>query len=498
MRNTKYLSLILFIFISLGMGGCDNLLNKSKIKGEPDPDGNKPDEEQLHISNNGNSNATVNDWIYDVMDIFYLWGDQMPTKSKTDLTLQPDDFFSSLLYQYGEVDRFSWIDDDAQNLRNQLDGIVKSSGISSTAFLLPDDGIVLSVRFVMKNSPGEKAGVERGDLITKINGTRLNRDNYFNLIQTEVQELTFGGIQGNTIFDTDRKVSLVTEQIQNFPIQHASIIDLGPKKAGYFVYTQFIPGTGNNEVFDNELRSIFADFKSNNISELIVDLRFNGGGYISSAGVLSSLITKNLQPKTLMSKQEWSKNGTEYAKRYWGFTDADFESHWLEESNNIGDNLTRVFFLVSGGTASASEMVINNLLPNMEVILIGANTYGKAVGSITLDDAGGKYRWDWGLQPIVLKTVNSDGRADYGTKDGFVPHFEVRDNRLPFLPFGDPNETLLSVALDIIDGDQTLARAKARKSAHGALPLIEEMSGFDNPGLNIKDMYLKIPINTEN
>lgn len=497
MRNNKYLSLILFIFFSFSLGSCDSLLNKSKIKGEPDPGGGKPDPEELHISNNGHSNATVNDWIYDVMDIFYLWGGNMPPKSNTNLILQPDKFFESLLYQYGEVDRFSWIDDDAQNLRNQLDGIVKSSGISSTAFLLPNDEIMLSVRYVMKNSPGERAGVERGDIITKINGTRLNIDNYYNLIQSENQELTFGGVQGNSIFDTERKVNLVTEQIQNFPIQYASILDLGPKKAGYFVYTQFIPGTGNNEIFNNELRSIFAEFKSNNINELIVDLRFNGGGFISSAEVLSSLITKNLQPGTVMSKQEWSKNGTEYAKRYWGFTDASFESHWLDETNNIGNNLQRVFFLVSGGTASASEMVINNLLPNMEVILIGTNTYGKAVGSITLDDAGGKYRWDWGLQPIVLKTVNSAGKADYGSKDGFAPHIEVRDNRVPFLPFGDPNETLLSVALDIIDGDQTLARAKARKSAHKALPLIEEMSGFDNPGLNIKDMYLKVPINTE-
>jgi hypothetical protein len=78
----------------------------------------------------------------------------------------------------------------------------------------------------------------------------------------------------------------------------------------------------------------------------------------------------------------------------------------------------------------------------MDVILIGDNTYGKNVGSVTLSDD--KKRWKWGMQPIVLRTVNSLGQSEFGGKDGFIANFKVTDNAIPFRPFGDENETLLS------------------------------------------------------
>lgn len=292
---------------------------------------------------------------------------------------------------------------------------------------------------------------------------------------------------GSSYVPTGKTISVTKEVIQNFPVHFSKIIEAGDKKIGYIVYTQFIPGITTNGVsngqFDNELRTIFGGFKAQGVSELVLDLRYNGGGYISSSDVLSALIVKNLKPGTLMSKQIWSAN----AKKIFNEPESAYESYWRNEANNLG-NLNRVFILTSGSTASASELVINNLKPFMDVILVGGNTYGKDVGSITIDDKSNNYRWKWGLQPIVLRTVNAAGEANYGTKSGFTPNYAVTDNVLPYKPFGDPSETLLKVALEKITG--TAAVAGARTAATLTLPILEKGGGFDNPRNNIRDMYL--------
>lgn len=84
----------------------------------------------------------------------------------------------------------------------------------------------------------------------------------------------------------------------------------------------------------------------------------------------------------------------------------------------------------------------------MEVILIGEHTYGKNVGSFTITDS--KQRWSFGLQPITFKTVNSKDESNYGTVNGFLPDYLLKDNIIPFKPFGDPSETYFGKALSII------------------------------------------------
>jgi hypothetical protein len=128
-------------------------------------------------------------------------------------------------------------------------------------------------------------------------------------------------------------------------------------------------------------------------------------------------------------------------------SDQYFFTNFKSESANLG-KLNRVFILTSPGTASASELVINNLKPFMEVILIGEHTYGKNVGSFTITDS--KQRWSFGLQPITFKTVNARDESNYGTVNGFLPDYLVKDNVIPFKPFGDPTETYFGKALSII------------------------------------------------
>lgn len=459
---------------------CESLTEVSKIKTGDDGDGTLP------AANKGSSNQTVNSWIYDNMSVYYLWGDKMPIKANTKNTLTPDDYFASLLYQYGTTDRFSWIEEDAEELTNSLNGITKSSGFSYTPYLVASGSrnVFFTVRYAIKGSPAEAAGIKRGDLITKVNGVQIDTANYRSVLTPDVLTFTLGEMGSGGVTSTTKTVNVTKAVIQNFPVHYSKVLDVGNKKVGYLVYNQFIPGTGTNAAqFDTELRSVFGSFKSAGISELILDLRYNGGGAISSANILSSLIVKDAKPGTLMSKQIWSPN----AKLLFNLPESAYEANWTFEANNPG-SLQRLFVLTSNGTASASELVINNLKPFMDVILIGENTYGKDVGSITIDDSENNYRWKWGLQPIVLRTVNAKGEANYGSKDGFAPTYRVVDNQIPFKAFGDPQETYLKVALDLIRG--VSASASARMGG-GALEFGGQ-GGFDNPRNNIRDMYWDI------
>lgn len=436
-----------------------------------------------------NPNAETNGWIYDEMKTYYLWENQMSSKTSTDNTLAPLDYFESILVKPGELDRFSWIQEDVEALTASLQGVNKVVGIRYTPFFADppqNTKVALSIAYSLKGSPADKAGIKRGDFITQVNGVVLTPDNYSAAFASDNLEFTLGDYSNGIISSNSKKVNVLRAEVQTDPIQHYSIIEKGNKKIGYLVYLQFLTQ------YDNNIREVFKEFKSKGVNELVLDLRYNGGGYISSSNIISSLIVKNLKPGTLMSTQEWNAEQSSYYKSKYG-SDV-FDTDWLNEANNLG-NLNRVFILTSPGTASASELIINNLKPFMDVILIGDHTYGKNVGSITLSDD--KKRWKYGMQPIVLKTLNAVGQSDYGTKDGFAPTFKVLDNSVPFLPFGDESETLLSVAIEQITGISAKTQNQnAKIKATTKVNILNNAYPLDNPKREIRDMYLdKLPSN---
>jgi hypothetical protein len=129
----------------------------------------------------------------------------------------------------------------------------------------------------------------------------------------------------------------------------------------------------------------------------------------------------------------------------------------------------------------------------IDVFLIGDKTTGKNVGSVTLSDD--KKRWKWGMQPIVLRTVNSLGQSEFGGKDGFIANFKVADNAIPFRPFGDENETLFSVAIQQITGiSASTSNAKARIKGTKKVDILNSAYPLDNPKHEIRDMFIdKLP-----
>ena len=222
---------------------------------------------------------------------------------------------------------------------------------------------------------------------------------------------------------------------------------------GYLVYHQFIPGPNgsNSNTYDQELEKVFADFKSKNVNELVIDFRYNRGGYVSSATQIASMIGKGTSDKDVFYYKEYNKTVTpdlekQYGKDY-------FHDNFLNKTQNLGGNLNRVFFLTSTSTASASELVINGLKPFMNLFLIGGKTTGKNVGSITLSDKSKRIKW--GIQPIVSRSSNSLRSSDYTA--GFTPDVAKTEGTVLY-PYGDPRDPLLGEALFQIFGTRVARR----------------------------------------
>jgi len=395
----------------------------------------------------------VNSWIYDVMNDAYFWYKNMPAENSLDSKLNPNAYFEKLVYQRTTTDRFSTITNDIDALTNEFNGVSKVFGISYVLSYTDDTKTSLAafLSYVIKGSPAETAGLKRGDIIMKVNGTQLTAANYSTLLGNESVTLTLGVLNGTKLSADDSKIIPVTRaEISENPVLFSSVISKTAygKTIGYLVYTQFIPGTtANANKYDNELRQVFADFKSKGVNELVLDLRFNPGGYISSAVTLASLIGKNASSSKVFYKEQWNDKYISYWQAKNGANALNY--NFLNEGNNIGSSISRVFVLTSNGTASASELVINGLKPYMDVITIGEHTYGKNLfGSIVGDDQN---RWKWGIYMMLGQTANANNQSGYGTVNGIAPTYEVADSAIPFKPFGDENETLLRKALDVME-----------------------------------------------
>ncbi|QRR03201.1 S41 family peptidase [Dyadobacter sandarakinus] len=399
------------------------------------------------------TSTETNQWIYDQMKYWYYWNDHIT--ANPDLTQSPEDFFESLLYRYDagtrpDGDRFSWIQESADELKASLSGETKTTGMQYKLFYYPSGStnVIGVVLYVAPGSSASDAGFRRGDIFSSVGGTKLTGDNYRQLLNA-------GGALSYTIskFDVDdvlkettvkRKVAPVV--LQENPVFFDTTYTYDAHKIGYVVYHQFIPspnGSSGKE-YDQKLDDIFAKFKAAQVNALVLDLRYNPGGYVSSAINLASLITKGTTNDVFYYK-EYNPQVTETNRKKYG--DSYFYDKFVSKSQNISSSLQKLIVLTSSRTASASELLINGLKPFMDVTIIGEKTVGKNVGSVTITDSDGKIKW--GMQPIVSKSLNSLKQSDYAT--GFVPNTTIGEGIILY-PYGSPKDPLLGEALFEITG----------------------------------------------
>ena len=421
------------------------------------PEPQKPAEE-IPKAVASEANQYVNSWIQENMEYWYLWNTGIP--EDVDENLAPEAYFDALL---NEEDRFSWIQSNYNELLNALQGISREAGYEFVLYREKEgsENVVLQIVYTKPGSPAATAGLKRGDMISHINDQQLTVTNYQELLASIkdnhtvqykpliVEEEKFGDI---------RTLSLNAIEYSENPNYLHRVIETGGKKIGYFVYNFFASGTDDEAgKYDAEMDAIFGDFKSQGITDLIIDLRYNSGGSESSAKNLASLIGRGTDESKVFLKRQYNDFVQEAILNDENLGEDYLISHYKNKTNNVGNLLSsgRVYILTSSRTASASELIINALKPFMEVFLIGDKTYGKNVGSISLFEEKDPKNL-WGMQPIVVKVYNSEDKSDYST--GFVPDVTYQDNGTFLYPLGDEREALLSQAIGQITGTATIAR----------------------------------------
>ncbi|RQO33016.1 peptidase S41 [Chryseobacterium sp. KBW03] len=383
------------------------------------------------------STESVNLWVQDSMRRYYYWADQMP--AKPDYRLSTKDFFKSLL---SSQDRFSFMV-NTEDSSTYPRSIRNMYGFDYTIVQLPNNEVVTVVKLVLQNSPAFNAGLERGMIITKINGKTITASNAEAMASSikdqTVIDLTVGKWQNGAIAD-QKNITVYYGFSFEQPIL-SKIFEKNGKKVGYLYIYDFPDG------MTQVLNQKFTEFKAAGVQQLILDLRYNYGGSVSSAAALCSLIPSGLSPSSPFIIFKGNKNGGEVKRSF--AEQIAYDPKALDfatlRANALG--LQKVFILTSNSTASAAEIVVNNLKPYMQVIQIGDTTLGKDMAGFVVEDKRKPRKISWQIHPVIYKVFNANGAGEYN--NGISPQIIVNEYAgLPLLPLGDPNETLISSALN--------------------------------------------------
>ena len=414
---------------------------------------------------NGALASEINDFVWKGMNASYLYkqeisdldnnrfNDSEEYASYLNSYNSPENLFESLIYERDNIDKFSLIVDNYIELEQYLSGVSLSNGLNYGLVYLPNSNneIFGYVRYVNNGSAADLANINRGDIFRSIDNIPLSIDNYSDLLSQEIYTVNFANYFNNETEDisddiielNDINIELQKVPLIKNPVHHYSTLDYSGGKIGYLMYNQFVSN------YDDYLKTIFSEFKSNSVDELILDLRYNPGGSINSAIVLASLITGQFENE-IFNTEQWNN---------------DIQNYWINNNPEYLINrfttfqsslsLSRVYILTTRSSASASELIINCLKPYINVIQIGTTTYGKYQASVTLYDSENfsnqnvNRSHNYALQPLVLKTLNVNGVTDY--YNGINPDYEYEERAFDMGQVGDLNEPMLNFTLDIIE-----------------------------------------------
>jgi C-terminal processing protease CtpA/Prc len=399
---------------------------------------------------------SINNFIWENMDLYYLWRDFMPANLDPERQPEPAEYFHKLLYR--QDDRWSFITDDYDGLLDKFQGINKTYGHEFKLFRKRGSKDVYGiVEYVIKNSPAKEKGIKRGDIFDRINGVYLDTLNYRSLLfGNDTYTVGFADLIDKEVISNNKEIVISPIVMQEDPILLDTVYFVEGRAIGYLVYNRFISSLAT------ELNNTFSDFKVNGITELVLDLRYNPGGSVGTATLLASLIAPSefVTNEDIFIKYIWN----DILDKYWREKEGDDSENliikFLNTSQNI--NLHSVYVLVSESSASASELIINGLRPYMDVILVGDTTHGKYTASITLHEE--EESFNWAIQPIVLKTANINNETDY--KNGIFPDYYIEDDY--FSALGSLEEDRLAYAVSLITGIPV--GLPARRSAMELLP----------------------------
>ena len=422
----------------------------------------------------------VTQFVYDGMSSFYLWSNEVTSKKPTVNDTEPEEYFYKILNSTDTLHGWSWITDDVESLMAGFEGESTDAYGFQPQALYEDTTrvrIVGFVRYVYPNTPADKAGIKRGDVITHANGSLLTINNY-SIMYGANAKTTFTVLDQN--FENPRDIEIIPAKINTDPVLYSNIYEgegFNGRKIGYLFYTNFY------ENYNESLFRAFSEFKSSGITDLVLDLRYNPGGGISAATYLASLIAPVAEVQknsvfTIMSYNKYVNDA--YDKKNWDRSDYLGDYNSIKYSNPINANVNKgdlkLYIITSSSSASASELLTFCLKPFMPVEHIGETTSGKYTASWTLhayntfeDRAQPVYvessltkdeKKDldkWAMQPIVGRFTDKDNK-DFISTNGLIPNHPVDEternerNTAKWKPIGDTDDYLFAKAISLITG----------------------------------------------
>ncbi len=432
----------------------------------------------------------INDFIYRGMKTWYLYKSDVPDLQDNRFSSDqqyteylrgfssPEVIFESLK---SNIDEFSFLVSDFVALEQSFDGITRNNGMEFGLVRYPDNSnnVFGFVRYVLPGTDAEAKGVARGDIFNTIDGTQITVDNFRQLIAPDSYTIGLANLSGNTITPTGESIALNKVQYTENPVFMTKTIDVGGNPVGYLMYNAFTLD------FDEQLNAAFAKFKLDNVTDLILDLRYNGGGAVETAIDLSSMVTGQFNEK-LFTTEQWNDEFQQsFQENDPGRLINNFDNQISTGTAINSLNLSRVYVLTTRSSASASELIINGLDPYIDVIQVGDTTRGKFQASITVYDSenfrrqGANTGHTYAMQPLVLKSINSVGFTDYF--DGFAPEIALEEDFSNLGVLGDVNEPLLKAAVDDILGVSSRQKNSTR--------YFEEVGNSNMQEANYEMMY---------
>ncbi|WP_372920339.1 S41 family peptidase [Salegentibacter sp.] len=456
-----------------------------------------PVETKEETGTQASSELEIEQFVYRGMKDIYLYKDQVPSlannyfrsNAERDDYLtgfsDPEDLFDALTYSQ---DRFSFITDDYKALEERFDGVSSSTaGMDFGLGRISNSNNVFGyIRYVIPGTSADTENLERGMIFTEVNGQALNVNNYNSLLEANTMEINIGKIENGTIILSDKTAQLSRSEYNENPVHESKVLNIEGQKIAYLMYNSF---TGK---YDAQLNAAFSEFKAEAVDELVLDLRYNGGGSVDSAIDLASMITGQFEGEIFL-KEQWNK---EYQESFEAndperlLNRFDTKIRTGEAINSL--NLSRVYVLTSKSTASASELIINGLEPYIEVVQVGDQTTGKFQASVTLYDSpnfgksNASENHTYAIQPLVFKSANANGKTDY--INGLKPDIEYIESPENLGELGDRDEPLLGNALNHIFGKAPLKRSVEEIKTAEKFKTIGE-SGMNE--INYQRMYIE-------
>jgi carboxyl-terminal processing protease len=353
-------------------------------------------------------------FVADIMSDYYLWYDRVPAVDVAAMS-SPEALLRAMTFT--ELDHWSGMQKQAERAAFFDEG--RFQGLGYALGVDADGGLRIS--WVHEGSAAGRAGLDRGALILAVNGlpvdslsgAELNAELSRDVVDHTIQELD------GTLHD----VELAQGDVTITSVKNTTVLDTPAGPVGYLMFTTFVlPG-------EDELRNAFSTFRERGVSQLVIDLRYNGGGLLRTAALLGSLIDSDAAGEPLIVET--------YNDRH-----SDLNRRRLMFETPEAVNATHVVFLTTGHTASASEQVINGLSPYLSVDVVGGTTLGKPVGADSWDHC------DYTIAPITFHSLNAAGEGDFF--QGIQPSCLADDDLLHRL--GDPEEAQLKAGLRSLAG----------------------------------------------